>query len=468
MSRKYQAVKGFRDILPEESRIYFSCEMLARELFTRFGYQEIRLPILEYEELFTRSIGESTDIVEKEMFTFPDKKGRMLVLRPEATASVARAYIENNLVQKGAVKLFYIGPMFRYERPQKGRYRQFWQIGAEAIGFLGPATDAELIALLDQYFQALNLKEIELKLNSLGCDKCRPSYRQSLLEYLEKNKNQLCQDCQRRMERNPLRVLDCKNENCKKVVRLAPSPADYLCLDCAKHFEELKKLLEKLKISYQIDQHLVRGLDYYTRTVFEFQAKSGLGAQNTVCAGGRYDNLIHELGGPQTPAIGFALGLERLAILLQEKIPKEKLSLRPDIFLVFADQAGYDFAFKLLFSLRKKGIYAEMTIDESKKSLRAQLRQADKFGARSALVIGENELEKKELNIKLLDSKKELRLEQAKLKELASIDWEEMKSNLKSTGFAFADKEYALALAEHQTLLDIIKIYWQELCSEEK
>ena len=467
MTSKYQIVKGFRDILFEESRLFFSCEMLARELFARYGYQEIRLPILEYQELFVRSIGESTDIVEKEMFSFPDKRGRMLVLRPEATASVVRAYLENQLYNKPGVKLFYIGPMFRYERPQKGRYRQFWQIGAEAIGFPGPAIDAELLALLDQYFKTLGLEKIELKLNSLGCKKCRPAYREALIQYLEKHKNQLCSDCQKRVERNPLRVLDCKQQECQKTIKSAPVPGDFLCSGCQEHFKNLLNLLEKLNISCQIEEHLVRGLDYYTKTVFEFQAKSGLGAQNTICAGGRYDDLVEELGGPSTPATGFALGLERLALLLKEKIPPEKLLLRPEVFIIFADPQGYDFAFSLLFSLRRAGIYAEMCLDEPGKSLRAQLRVADREKAKSALIIGEEEIQEKSLNLKFLDSGKSLKIKYSQLKEMAEIDWASLREELKGVGFAFVSSEYQEILAENQQLFTIFKIYLEEMEKQE-
>ena len=467
MTSKYQIVKGFRDILFEESRLFFSCEMLARELFARYGYQEIRLPVLEQKELFVRSIGESTDIVEKEMFSFPDKKGRVLVLRPEATASVVRAYLENQLFQKPAVKLFYIGPMFRYERPQKGRYRQFWQIGAEAIGFPGPGIDAELLALLDQYFKTLGLENVELKLNSLGCKKCRPAYREALSQYLKKHKNQLCSDCQKRLERNPLRVLDCKRAECQKITKSAPVPGDFLCSGCQEHFQRLCSLLERLKISYQIDAHLVRGLDYYTKTVFEFQTKSGLGAQNTICAGGRYDDLVEELGGPSTPATGFALGLERLSLVLQEKIPKEKLQPKPEVFIVFADSSGYDFAFSLLFSLRKAGVYAEMSIDEPEKSLRAQLRLADRQKAQIALIVGEEEIKEKSLNLKFLESGKKLKMEYSRLREMAEIDWASLKEELKGAGFAFVSSEYQEVLSENQQLFTIFKIYLEEMEKQE-
>lgn len=467
MSKKYQVVKGFRDILPPESKLFWLCEKLARDTFARYGYEEILLPVLESYELFARSIGTETDIVEKEMFIVPDKKGQNLVLRPEATASVVRAYIEG-LANKGSAKLFYYGPMFRYERPQKGRYRQFWQIGAEAIGFSGPGTDAELIIMLDQYFQELNVKEIEVHINSLGCKQCRPAYRDALIKYLKENEAELCQDCKRRLTLNPLRVLDCKNESCKTITAKAPSPAGFLCPDCASHFSRLRFLLNQQKIQYQIDDRLVRGLDYYTRTVFEFQAKSGLGAQNAVVGGGRYDDLVEELGGNPTPAIGFALGMERLALLLEEKIAEENLMAGLELFLIFSGEMAYQFAFQLLFSLRRSGIYAEMVLDEPSRSLRGQLKVADKAKAKTAVIIGEDELKNKMLNLKFLDTGKEMKLDFASLQKMANIDWDELKSHLQTPGFAFVGQDYEQSLARNRTLLKLFKIYLSQLEAEEK
>jgi len=466
MSGKYQLVKGFRDILPKESVLFWRVETKARELFSRFGYQEIILPLVEPYELFSRSIGDETEIVEKEMFSFIDKKGEKITLRPEATASVVRAYIDNFQSQDQA-KLFYSGPMFRYERPQKGRYRQFWQIGAEAIGYLGPGTDAELIALLDEFFRGFGL-ELELKLNSLGCANCRPKYKTELLNYLEKAEAFLCADCKKRVQRNPLRILDCKNPDCQGVAKKAPSSLEFLCLECKEHFEKLKNLLGLLKISYQIEPHLVRGLDYYTKTVFEFQAKTGLGAQNAVCGGGRYDELVEELGGAKTPAIGFALGVERLVILLKEKIPEKELLIEPEVYLIFVSESAYQFCFKLLFALRKQRIYAEMSIDEPSRSLRAQLKQADKLKAKTALIIGEDEIKNKALNLKILATGKELKVEHQTLKRMAEVDWEEMRNHLNSIGFAFVSQKYEKSLIENQSLFNLMKVYLAQLELEEK
>ena len=467
MSTKYQVVKGFRDIFPPESRLFWLAELRAREVFDRYGYSEVMLPIIENYELFSRSIGDATDIVEKEMFIIADKKGRNLALRPEATASVVRAYVEG-LASQGSAKLFYFGPMFRYERPQKGRYRQFWQIGAEAIGYPGPATDAELIALLDQYFKGFGLDNIELKLNSLGCKNCRPDYRSALIAYLEKNRESLCEDCKRRLLKNPLRVLDCKNETCKEITKQAPSPSQFLCADCSGHFEKLCGRLDRLKLGYQKDNHLVRGLDYYTRTVFEFQASTGLGAQNAIAAGGRYDDLVLELGGQATPAIGFALGVERLVLLLEEKMPAAGFQNGPELFMVFAGEPAYNFSFNLLFSLRKAGLFAEMAIDDPQKSLRSQMKTADKQKAKLALIIGDDELAKKSLNLKILETGKELKLEYEALKRMAEVDWEEMKTHLSTgVGFAFVSNEYEKSLAQNQNLFKIMKLYLSGLENQE-
>jgi len=460
-------VKGFRDILPPESRLFWIAEKSAREIFAHYGYSELMLPVVESYDLFARSIGEATDIIEKEMFIIPDKKGRSFALRPEGTAGAVRAYIEG-LENQGPGKLFYYGPMFRYERPQKGRYRQFWQIGAEAIGYPGPGVDAELILLLEQYFKGFGLSDIELKLNSLGCKQCRPAYRESLVVYLKKNEAGLCDDCRRRIERNPLRVLDCKNEGCKEIVKSAPSPTRFLCDECADHFKRLCLMLDRMKVSYLKDDHLVRGLDYYTRTVFEFQAQTGLGSQNAIAAGGRYDDLVEELGGSAAPAIGFALGVERLVILLAQKISANELLSRPDVFLVFADEQGYNFAFKLLFNLRKAGTYAEMAIDEPSRSVRSQFKLADKFKSKAALIVGGNELSQKSFNIKILESGKELKLDFDQLKEMANIDWEEMKSHLNSAGFAFVSREYEKTLVENQSLFAIMRLYFNALSEQEE
>jgi histidyl-tRNA synthetase len=307
-----QLIRGFKDILPGEVELWQEIERVARQLFEDFGFKEIRIPIMEKTELFARSIGEDTDIVEKEMYTFADRKGDLITLRPEATASICRAYIQHKLYAKDPVQKFYvIGPMFRRERPQKGRYRQFYQINAEIFGVQSPLVDVQLIFLLIKLFTRLNVADLAAHINSLGCPKCRPDFRAALSEFLVDVNDKLCSNCIRRRDRNPLRVLDCKVPSCREALTDAPSIMDYLCDDCSKDFAEVKAKLEKLSIPFVVDKRLVRGLDYYARTTFEIQTQS-LGAQSAVAGGGRYDGLVKELGGPDIPATGFAIGFDRL------------------------------------------------------------------------------------------------------------------------------------------------------------
>ncbi|MDL1962906.1 MAG: histidine--tRNA ligase, partial [Deltaproteobacteria bacterium] len=307
-----QLIRGFKDILPGEVEIWQNIEKTARSLFEDFGFKEIRLPILERTELFARSIGEDTDIVEKEMYTFPDRKGDLITLRPEATASVVRSYIQHKMYAKDPVQKFYsIGPMFRRERPQKGRYRQFYQINAEVFGIDSPFIDAQLIFLAVKLFYMLEVTDAKPHINSLGCPQCRPNFKKSLSAFLSSATEKLCGDCLKRSKKNPLRALDCKNSSCREAMVDAPAIIDYLCPECSQHFETVKYALEKLKIPFVIDKHLVRGLDYYTRTTFEIQTGL-LGAQNAVAGGGRYDGLVKTLGGDDQPATGFAIGLDRL------------------------------------------------------------------------------------------------------------------------------------------------------------
>lgn len=413
MSERIQIVKGFQDVLPPRSLAWAGLERQARDLFRVYGFQEVRLPIVEPTELFVRSIGEDTDIVEKEMFTFPDRKGRSLSLRPEGTASAVRAYLEAGLGRDSAVKWFYLGPMFRYERPQKGRHRQFWQLGAEAIGHPGPGADAELIIMLERLFNSLGvMKKISLELNSLGCPACRPAHREALLGFLGSVKGRLCGDCARRLDRNPLRVLDCKLEGCQRALAEAPSPLDHLCGECREHFSSVREDLELMGVKHRVNPRIVRGLDYYTRTVFEFLAGEGLGAQNAVAAGGRYDGLVQELGGPATPATGFALGIERTELLMESGAGD-----RPDYFIAAAGGKARAEAKQLLFELRDRGLWAEMMLDEGGRSLKAQMKTAGKVSARAAIIIGDDELARGELTIKELESG-----EQRAVKKQAFID----------------------------------------------
>ncbi|HSG06332.1 MAG TPA: histidine--tRNA ligase, partial [Nitrospiria bacterium] len=307
---KFQAIRGVKDILPGGVEAFQRLEATAREVFESFGFSEIRIPVFEATALFARGIGASTDIVEKEMYTFADRDGKKLTLRPEGTASVVRAYIEHRLgIQKPVTKLYYMGPMFRHERPQAGRFRQFYQVGVEAIGTDSPDLDIEILAMLVEVLSNAGVTEGRLEINSLGDAACRPPYRKALKAYLKSHLTQLCQDCQRRFETNPMRILDCKKEGCRKVTADAPSSLDHLCGDCLAHFQKVKDGLNLLKISYTVNDRMVRGLDYYTRTAFEVTAE-GLGSQNAIAAGGRYDGLVKELGGPSSPGIGFAMGVE--------------------------------------------------------------------------------------------------------------------------------------------------------------
>jgi histidyl-tRNA synthetase len=383
------AIRGFNDILPSEIGKWQFVERTAREVFEGFGFSEIRIPILERTELFSRGIGEATDIVEKEMYTFTDKGGGSLTLRPEATASMARAYLEHQLYTFDPVaKLYCIGPMFRYERPQKGRYRQFYQIDAEVFGVGNPVVDAEVIVMLIQFLRQVGLEKLELQVNSLGCRDCRPRYREGLKAYLIKKSFQLCEDCQRRIQTNPLRIFDCKVQACQEAISDAPKVSDFICGECGKHFDKVKEFLSVAGLDYVLNPRMVRGLDYYTRTAFEVVSYD-LGSQNAVTGGGRYDNLFQEIGGLDIPGIGFAIGMERLISLL----PKDKEFIRyPDLFIIAPGKGTQEEAYKLANQLHLAGIHAEF--DYEGKSMKSQMRRADKLKARYVLILGEEELKK--------------------------------------------------------------------------
>jgi histidyl-tRNA synthetase len=384
-----RAIRGVKDILPGEVEKWQYVERVAREVFEGYGYAEIKIPIFEHTSLFSRSIGETTDIVEKEMYSFEDQGGERLTLRPEATAGICRAYVEHKLHQQpGFVKFYCIGPMFRYERPQAGRFRQFYQIDVEAIGEASPVVDAEVLAMLMTFLQRLGLQHLQLHMNSLGDAVCRPRYREELKSYIRRHLDRLCPECQGRFERNPLRVLDCKKEGCRAVMRDAPQTMTFLCAPCRQHFATLADLLAGVGISYVLDPMLVRGLDYYTRTTFEVVAE-GLGAQNSVAGGGRYDGLIEAIGGPPTPGIGFAIGFERLVTVLEHHglaLPEPRLQ----VFVAPLGASALRDAFVLVERLRSTGFRAEMGYDE--KSLRSQLRRANRLGAAFTVMLGEREL----------------------------------------------------------------------------
>ena len=400
---KYTKQRGTKDILPAEVAAWQFMEATARSVFESYNYSEIRTPIFEQTELFTRSIGEDTDIVGKEMYTFMDKGDRSITLRPEETAPVTRALIENNLLgQNEMAKLYYIGPMFRYERPQAGRSRQFHQAGIEAFGSGDPLIDAEVIELGLRYFIQLGLKGLEVALNSVGCSKCRPKYKEELKKYLKGKAKDLCETCQGRIEKNTLRVLDCKEAKCQKVIEAAPASTDYLCEECGTHFKKVKGYLESAGIKYQTEKRLVRGLDYYTKTTFEIISRA-LGAQNAVCGGGRYDNLVKELGGPSTPAIGFAIGLDRLAIVMESQGIGPSADDRLQVYIATIGEPAKGKGLEVLRELRNMGIRSDM--DYQGKGLNSQLKSADRMKARFAIIIGDDELKNGLAVIRSMDNK---------------------------------------------------------------
>lgn len=397
MSKAIQAIRGMNDLLPDTLALWQRIEQAAVTVLAAYGYREIRFPILEKTELYRRSIGEVTDIVEKEMYTFEDRNGDSLTLRPEGTAGCVRAGIENGLLYNQVQRLWYAGPMFRHERPQKGRYRQFHQIGVEAFGIATPDLDVELILLCARLWKQLGIRELELQINSLGTPEARAAYRQVLVDYLRANDKVLDEDSRRRLDMNPLRVLDSKNPQMHEVIAKAPNLQEYLDDESRAHFESLCRLLDSAGIRYRVNPRLVRGLDYYTRTVFEW-VTSELGAQGTVCAGGRYDGLVEQLGGQATPAAGFALGLERLAELAaHQQVPG--LDLSPQVYVVpLGSDAIVQQASRLAEQLRDAGWRVELHCGGG--SLKSQLKRADKSGARHALILGENELAASMVNVK--------------------------------------------------------------------
>ena len=385
---KIHSIKGFSDILPGEVDLWQSVEAAARRVFHAYGFSEIRIPILEKTELFSRSIGENTDIVEKEMYTFVDRDEARLTLRPEGTAGVVRAYIEAELFKVEPVrKLYYMGAMFRRERPQKGRMRQFHQIGAEALGRGDPLIDAEILLLLHDFFLALGLSEPALQLNSLGDAACRPEFREKLLAFLRTREESLCSDCRRRIDRNPLRVLDCKVPGCIAATSDAPSILDSLCAPCREHFGTVQNLLTTADVSFSLNPRMVRGLDYYGRTTFEWTTKL-LGSQSAVAAGGRYDGLVQELGGPAIPGVGFALGVERMIMLLTMQERPEPPG--PRIYVAWVGSAARDWIFPRVHRLRQGGLSIEM--EGESRSLKSQMRRADKLKAGAVVIIGDDEL----------------------------------------------------------------------------
>jgi len=385
-----KAPKGTRDILPSEIYKWQALEATFMKVCGTFGYQEIRVPVFEHTDLYKRGVGDSTDIVQKEMYTFDDKAGRSLTLRPEGTAGVVRAFIENGMASlPQPVKLAYNITCYRYENVQKGRYREFHQFGVEAFGAKGPAIDVEIISLLDVFFKQLGLEKTMLKINSIGCPVCRKTYNDALKAYLLPHLDKMCALCKERYDRNPMRVIDCKLQVCKEIVKDAPALLDYICDDCQTHFNGLRAGLENLGIPYQVDKNIVRGLDYYTKTVFEFFSHN-VGTQGTICGGGRYDGLVEKCGGAETPGIGFALGVERLLMELESvgvELPRKD---RTDLYLVSIGAPAEDLCAKLAYNLRALGFAVQK--DVMARSVKAQMKAADKLGASFTMVIGDTEV----------------------------------------------------------------------------
>lgn len=388
MREKYRIPKGFQDVIPPDSLLWEFIESSARKIFRTYGYLEVRVPLLEHTEIFVRSIGEATDIVEKEMYTFADRAGRSLTLRPEGTAPVVRCYVQNGLhVRPTPQKFFYQGPMFRYERPQKGRFRQFYQIGAEAFGVEDPSIDAEVVLMLRDFLSAIGLKDLSYEINSVGCPQCRPRFRAALREFLAPRLPGLCADCQRRHETNPLRILDCKVPACIEGSAGAPVITGHLCDSCKDHFEQFRGYLDSMGVNAVLNPRLVRGLDYYTSTTFEITT-AHLGAQKAVAAGGRYNGLVEEFGGPPTPAVGFAVGMERLAELVSRlghlKDPK------PSLYIAGLDQEACALAMQIARRVRQEGLWVELNYSPA--SLRSLLKKADRMGVPVVFIVGGDEV----------------------------------------------------------------------------
>lgn len=409
--------RGMNDILPLEISRWHRAEAIIREITRVYGYEEIRTPLLEHTELFTRGIGEDTDIVDKEMYTFTDQSGRSLTLRPEGTAPVVRAFIQNHMhAQPLPAKLYYLAPMYRYGRPQAGRLREFHQFGVEVLGSEDPAVDAEVIVLAMDFFTRLGLRKLDLHINSIGCPKCRSGYRDQLLAYLTPLKDELCATCARRLERNPLRILDCKDAGCRDIVATGPRFSDYLCPECSLHFQAVRDLLSLAKVEYQWDPYLVRGLDYYTRTTFEIMVE-GIGAQSSIGGGGRYDGLVEACGGPSISGIGFGLGLERAFLALADQGVEEEPSAAKGIFIAIAETGNAynnirSLAFQLTTRLRDAGLPTEMNLIA--RSLKAQMRYADRIGARFVVLLGRSELERGRVAVRFMEnsSQQEVDLDQ--------------------------------------------------------
>lgn len=387
-----KAPRGTHDILPSETYRWHAVEEQIKKICLEFGYKEIRTPMFESTELFERGVGDTTDVVQKEMYTFLDKGGRSITLKPEGTSPIVRSFVENSVyANPQPTKLYYLYPCFRYEKPQAGRLREFHQFGIEVFGSTKPSIDAEVISLAMSLLERLGVTGIELNINSIGCPTCRKAYNEKLKDYFRPHLSELCETCRERFEKNPLRILDCKSDACKKIYNDAPMLLDHICDDCSSHFESLKKYLEIMEIPYNVDATIVRGLDYYTKTVFEIISKNE-GSEGTICGGGRYDGLVSEIGGPEMPGVGFGMGLERLLLVLESinKLPENNEC--PDIFIANIGEDADVFVQKLIYDLRKDGICAER--DYLARSVKAQMKYANKLEAKFSAVIGDDDISK--------------------------------------------------------------------------
>ncbi|MFR5874902.1 MAG: histidine--tRNA ligase [Eubacterium sp.] len=431
-----KAIKGTKDILPSDVHKNQYIESTCLTVAENFGYKEIRTPVFEHTELFQRGVGDTTDVVQKEMYTFDDKGGRSITLRPEGTAGAARSFLENGLCNEALPqKVCYLTSCYRYEKPQAGRLREFHQFGIECFGADSPLADAEMISLAKQVFDELGVKNLHLEINSIGCPECRAEYHKALKEYFSSRKDELCATCQDRLERNPMRILDCKSPVCSEIAEGAPVVLDYLCDECKAHFECVKKYLKAMNIEYQVNPQIVRGLDYYTKTVFEFVSDS-IGAQGTVCGGGRYDGLIEELGGQRTPSLGFGMGLERLQLVMEAQGCDFPESSKPDLFIVALGEKAQLKALEIAKDMRDEGY--SVLYDLNSRSLRAQMKYADKLGAKFNVVIGDNEVEEGKAELKNMETgdKSEISLETF-VNGFYSISMDDALKDLEINGEAF-------------------------------
>ena len=400
-----KAIKGTKDVLPKDVHKNQYIEATALDIASKFGYKEIRTPVFEHTELFQRGVGDTTDVVQKEMYTFDDKGGRSITLRPEGTSGAVRSYLENGLCNEALPqKVCYLTSCYRYEKPQAGRLREFHQFGVDCFGSASPLADAEIIALAKSLFDTLGVKDLSLEINSIGCPTCRAEYHKALKEYFSSRKDELCDTCKSRLDRNPMRILDCKSPICHEIAEGAPVVIDYLCDECKEHFENVQKYLKAQNIEYTINPQIVRGLDYYTKTVFEFVSNS-IGAQGTVCGGGRYDGLVEELGGQHTPSLGCAIGIERLMLLMEAQGCEFPEAEKPDLFIVALGEKATLKAVEIAKDMREEGFSA--LLDLNQRSVRAQMKYADKLGAKFNVVIGDNEVEAKTAKLKNMQTGEE-------------------------------------------------------------